>query len=82
VLWPLTYNALRCILQFLVLVLRRDRSKEIEVLVLRHQVAVLRRQVHRPDLKPTDRRQPISLPTGSDDERILHGLINEYESAA
>jgi transposase InsO family protein len=51
----LTYNALRCILQFLVLVLRRDRSKEIEVLVLRHQVAVLRRQVHRSDLEPADR---------------------------
>jgi hypothetical protein len=48
----LTYNALRCILQFLVLVLRRDRSQEIEVLVLRHQVVVLHRQVHRPDLEP------------------------------
>jgi putative transposase len=55
VLWSLTYNALRCILEFLVLVLRRDRSKEIEVLVLRHQVAVLRRQVHRSDLEPADR---------------------------
>jgi putative transposase len=55
VFWSLAYTALRCIFQFLVLVLRSDRSKEIEVLVLRHQVAVLRRHVHRPDLHRADR---------------------------
>ncbi len=60
-LWSLTYNALRCILQFLGLVLRCDRSKETEVLVLRHQVAVLRRQVHRPDLEPADRVRLAAL---------------------
>lgn len=53
--WSLAYSSLRCIFQFLVLVLRGERSTQIEVLVLRHQVAVLRRQVHRPDLQHADR---------------------------
>ncbi|WP_218105184.1 helix-turn-helix domain-containing protein [Micromonospora rhizosphaerae] len=35
--------------------LRGGRSKDIEILVLRHQVEVLRRQVARLDLEPTDR---------------------------
>jgi hypothetical protein len=55
VFWSLAYSSLRCIFQFLVLVLRGDRSTQIEVLVLRHQVAVLRRQVHRPDFQHADR---------------------------
>jgi hypothetical protein len=34
---------------------RDGGAKDVEVLVLRHQVAVLRRQVHRLDLEPADR---------------------------
>jgi hypothetical protein len=51
----LVYLLLRQILQMLTELARDGGAKEVELLVLRHQVAVLRRQVHRPELRPDDR---------------------------
>ena len=48
--WSVPYLFFGRILQFLILLGRGDRAKEVEILVLRHQVAVLRRRVNRPDL--------------------------------
>jgi len=46
---------LRRVLELLVLVVRSNASKEIELLVLRHEIAVLRRQIKRPVFDPSDR---------------------------
>ena len=43
------------VLQLVRRISRRDTDLAIEVVVLRHEVAVLRRQVHRPALEPADR---------------------------
>lgn len=51
----LFYWVLRRLLELLVLRARSERSKEIEILVLRHQLRVLERTVGRPRLEPTDR---------------------------
>jgi transposase InsO family protein len=51
----LIYQLLRQILQMLTQLARDGGAKDVELLVLRHQVAVLWRQVHRPKLQPADR---------------------------
>jgi hypothetical protein len=38
-----------------VLLARRERSKELEILVLRHELSILRRQVGQPQFEPQDR---------------------------
>src|SRR3954465_12295420 len=51
----LVYLLLRQVLQLLTQLARDDGALDVELLVLRHQVAVLRRQVARPKLEPADR---------------------------
>jgi transposase InsO family protein len=49
------YCLVRLILDLLVLRGRSDRSKDVEIIVLRHQLAVLQRQHARPRFEPDDR---------------------------
>jgi putative transposase len=55
VLSKLAYLAVCRSIQLLVRVARGDAAKDLEILVLRHQLSVLRRQTPRPRLQPADR---------------------------
>jgi putative transposase len=55
VLSKLAYLTLCRSIQALALLARGDAAKDLEILVLRHQLTVLRRHVARPRLEPTDR---------------------------
>ena len=43
------------LLELIVLLGRKDRAKELEILVLRHELSILRRQVGRPHFEAHDR---------------------------
>jgi hypothetical protein len=53
--------ALCRLLQLVVLLCRSERSKELEILVLRHELAILRRQPRRARLRPVDRAMLAAL---------------------
>jgi transposase InsO family protein len=55
------YRLVRLVLDLLVLRGRRDRSKDVEILVLRHQLAVLQRQITRPRFESDDRAMLTAL---------------------
>jgi transposase InsO family protein len=52
---PALYVVVRRLLEFVVLLGRGDRAKELEILVLRHELSILRRQVGRPRFEAQDR---------------------------
>jgi hypothetical protein len=49
------YRLVQLVIDLLVMRGRRDRSKDVEILVLRHQLAVLQGQIARPRFAPEDR---------------------------
>ena len=54
-LFSLCYVALRWMLQLAVLRVRSTELKDLEIVVLRHELAMLRRRIHRPAMTWTDR---------------------------
>ena len=63
------YRLVRLVLDLQVLRGRRDRSKDLEILVLRHQLAVLKRQHPHPRFEPEDRAILTALARGLGRER-------------
>jgi putative transposase len=53
--WSFCYLVFRCVLQLVSLRPRTDDFKELEIVVLRHELSVLRRQTCRPPLTTIDR---------------------------
>ena len=73
----------RCI-QLLALLARGDAAKDLEILVPRHQLTVLRRKAPRPKLEPADRAllaaisrvlpQPVGPASSSRHRRCCAGI--------
>jgi hypothetical protein len=55
VLFSVFYMVLRQVLRLLALRSRSNDSKDLEILVLRHELAVLRRRTRRPAITAIDR---------------------------
>ena len=53
--WSFAYLAIRNLFALVMLLARSDRSKELEILVLCHELTVLRRRTVRPRIDPPDR---------------------------
>jgi len=54
-IWSLSYLVCRCLLQLVLLRRRSEAFKELEIVVLRHELSVLQRQAMRPQLTMADR---------------------------
>jgi hypothetical protein len=75
VLFRLLYLLMARLFGWLALVARSDTSKEIEILVLRHEIAVLRRQVARPKLDWADRAGIAALARLLSGHLRLHRIV-------
>ncbi len=65
------YSLVRLIIGLVALTGTAEREKDAEILALRHEVAVLRRRVKRPDLFPTDRAIFAALGTNLPAGRLM-----------
>jgi putative transposase len=62
--WSFVYLGLCRLFQLVVLLCRSERSKELEILLLRHELAIVRRQPRRVPVRPVDRALLAALARG------------------
>jgi hypothetical protein len=79
-LWAFVYLAVRHLLGLVVLSFRSERSNEIELLALRHEVAILRRQVGRPAYQPADRALLATLSRLVGAENVIRIVDLEFRN--
>ena len=70
------YLLARRVLSALVLRLRSKDYKGLEIILLRQEVAILRRQVHRPESRPVERAHPDRphAGAGSSGQRVRRAM--------
>jgi putative transposase len=61
VVWSFVYLALCRLVRLVVLLCKSERSKELEILLLRHELPILRRHPRRARLRPVDRAMLAAL---------------------
>ena len=70
-----SYRAFRRVLQLIRIIGRADTDLAVEVVMLRHEVAVLRRQIQRPMLEPADRAVLAALAQLLSRRRLRHFFV-------
>jgi hypothetical protein len=67
---------------FALVLARSDCSKELEILLLRHELSILRRQARRPQVAPRDRLVLAALPGSITSSTIASNLLSAASSSA
>ena len=80
-LWSIAYLAARRLFALVVLCFRPSGSKELEILVLRHEFSILRRQAKRPQLRKANQLLLAALESSAA-SAVLVGVRGEPTEAA
>ena len=80
-LWSFAYLVACRLFALVVLCFRSSGSKELEIVVLRHELSILRRQAKRPQLRESDRLPARGVESGGA-SAVLVGVLGEFADAA